>query len=171
MGDPVSFPDVWNAVKDVASLCKNNVHVGMGNRAFVAPHGKEPMDLNWDNQIDRSLQLVFRNDTYASQYTDGLFSPLIYRVGLEWKCGGTVDGHGLFLHEAALFCVVDSTALGSCVDATGSFSDKPYMMKGVAQLEGTIEVSITELGGALHVESLRFKVLAAGDGSGYLRRV
>jgi hypothetical protein len=170
MGDAVSFPDVWNAVKDVASLCENNVHVAMGNRAFVAPAGKHPMDLNWDQQIDRTLQLTHRNDTYASEYTDGLFSPLIYRVGLQWKAGGTADGHGLFLHEAALFCVVDSTALGSSVDASGSFSDSPYMVSGVAQLEGTIEVAIKELGGALVVENLRFNVLATGNGAGYIRQ-
>jgi len=90
---------------------------------------------------------------------------------VEWKPGGTVDGHGLFLHEAALFCVVDSTALGGCVDATGSFSGSPYMLRGVAQLEGTIEVAITELGGALSVENVRFDVLVAGDGAGYIHRV
>lgn len=170
MGDAVSFTDVWNAAKDVASLCENNVHIAMGNRAFVAPTGKTPMDLNWDKQIERTLQLTFRNDTYASRYTDGLFSPLIYRVGLQWEAGGTVDGHGLFLHEAALFCVVDSTALGSAIDASGSFSGSPYMVNGVAHLEGTIEVSVKELGGAMVVENLRFNVLAAGDGSGYIRQ-
>jgi hypothetical protein len=171
MGDAVSFSDVWNAAKDVAKLAENNVHVAMGTRAFVVPTGKQPMDLNWDQQIDRSLQLVFRLDTYASEYAESLFSPLIFRVGVEWKAGGTVDGHGLFLHEAVLFCVVDSTALGGCVDATGSFSGSPYMTRGVAQLEGNIEVAVTELGGALSVENIRFDVLCAGDGAGYIRKV
>jgi len=57
MGDAVSFPDVWNAVKDVAKLAENNVHIAMGSRAFVVPAGKQPIDLNWDQQIDKTLQL------------------------------------------------------------------------------------------------------------------
>jgi hypothetical protein len=173
MPDAVSFGDVWNAVKDVATLCRNSQHVAMPNYAFVAPAGKQPRDLNWDHQGDRVTQppqLTYRWDTYASAHTDGLFSPTIVRVGVPWRFGRTMDGHGLFLHEAALFCVVDSTCVGATVDATGSFSGSPYMTNGVAQLEGNITVSIGEVGGAMHVQDLHFNVLAAGDGAGYIRQ-
>lgn len=169
---PVSFSDVWNAVKDVATLCRNNEHMQMPAGAFVAPAGKQPMDLNWDNQGDRVTsppQLTYRFDTYASEYTS-IFSPTVFRVGVQWRFGGTMDGHGLFLHEAMLFVVVDSTSVGASIDAQGAFSGNPYMVHGVAQLEGTIEVSVRELGGAMHVRDLRFQVLVSGDGAGYVRQ-
>jgi hypothetical protein len=167
----VSFADVWNAVKDVATLAKNNEHTAMPARAFVAPAGHQPIDLNWDKECEQPLELPpYRYDTYASAHSDGHFSPTVIRVGVRWKFGGSFQGYGLFLHDAEMYVVVDSTCVGACVDATGSFSATPVMVNGVAHLEGTIDVQVKELGGAMHVQDLHFNLLVCGDGAGHLRQ-
>jgi hypothetical protein len=165
------FKDVWNAVTDVATLIDSDTSSAMGSRAFVVPKGLQPWDLDWSEQFDRDLAAQHRwGNLCSDEYLDlGLFSievdcsPTLVRCGASYKAGGRYEGKGRYIHDAYLWALADSTAMGCTVNATGYFSSTPVTVaNGVAQLTGSIHIKVEQFG--MHFTDLIYDVLLQGDG-------
>ena len=130
----VDFKDVWNAVKDVATLINSSTTYGMGDRAFVVPKGLTPYDLDWSRGAEQDFRVSRRWGNRASdEYLDlGLFtilidaSPTLVRSGVHFTYGGRHEGKGLYIHDAYVWAVADSTAFAATVDATGQVLLHPH---------------------------------------------
>lgn len=165
MGDPITFSDVWNAAKDVASIMQNGESVHMPGAAFAVPSGHQPGELDW---ADEAEQTVLHTLTYTSWAADnGVSSGTSLRVGCTWRYGGRMQGAGRFLHEARMWAILDYSGLGQNFDVTGSFGDA-YLRGQTGVLGGTIEVQMQYV--HLHWASIRFQVEITGTGGGYIRR-
>lgn len=163
-GMNVDFKDVWNAVTDVAELMDSNTSISMGERAFVAPKGLQPWDLDWSSQFDRHMWLPKRWTSVCSEYL--WCDETKIRVGVVWWAGGNYQGRGLFIHDAYMYAVADTTGTAVGVDVKGQFSDTPVMVGGVAQLTGTITLSKEQF--SLSDGNFRWDFWIQGDGAGQL---
>jgi hypothetical protein len=166
MGDQVAtFTDVWNAVKDVASIMQNGESKHFPNPAFAVPANHSAGELNWDDEAEQTMSYTL---TWGSKAADwGLSSGTSLRVGATWRYGGRLEGHGRFLHEARLWAVLDYSGLGQNFDVQGSFGD-PYLRGNTGVLVGTIAIQQTFA--HLHWADIDFDVEITGAGGGYLRK-
>ena len=109
MGD---IGDVWNAVKDVATLFGSGQSQAMGARAFACPNGVQPGQLDWSNAQEGSLSYSVNLTNRAREWF-GASSGTSLRLGVIWQYGGTSADHpGLYLHDAYLWAVLDYSAGG-----------------------------------------------------------
>jgi hypothetical protein len=166
MSDGVSFGELWNAAKDVAVLFQNGESVNMTSRAFAVPAGKQPMDLDWTSQADRTLQITWKGDSYASEI--GISSGTKMRVGAKWMAGGRLEGKGLFLHDAYLYCVFDDISLAQSFEVTGAFGDA-VLVGQTAELSGWIRVHWKQF--TVDWGSWQYDIKVRGDGSGNMSRI
>ena len=166
MGDQaVTFTDVWNAAKDVASIMQNGESQHFPNPAFAVPSNHQPGQLDWadEAEITRSYTL-----TWGSPAADwGLSSGTSLRVGVTWRYGGRLEGQGRFLHEARLWAVLDYSGLGQNFNVQGVFGD-PYLRGNTGVLVGTIAVQQMYM--RLHMADIHFDVEITGAGGGYIRK-
>jgi hypothetical protein len=161
----VSFSDVWNAGKDVASIMQNGESQQFPNPAFAVPADHRPGELDWADEAEnvRSYQL-----TWGSYLADlGLSSGTSLRVGVSWRYGGRLQGQGRFLHEARLWAILDYSGLGQNFNVQGAFGD-PYLRGNTGVLVGTI--SVQQLYVRLHMTDIHFNVEITGAGGGYIRK-
>jgi hypothetical protein len=166
MGDAITFSDVWNATKDVASLMVNSESVHMPNAAFAVPGGHQPADLDWADEFEQTMHVGLTWTNLAESI--GLSSGVLLRIGATWKAGGKLNGAGRFLHEARLWAVLDYSSLGSGFEVTGSFGD-PYLRGQTGVLGGVIEVHASYI--HLHWETIRYQVEITGTGAGQMTLV
>jgi hypothetical protein len=166
MGDQtISFTDVWNAAKDVASIMQNGESKHFPNPACAVPSGHNPGELDWAEEAEQTLSYTL---TWSSVAADlGLSSGTSLRIGASWRYGGRLQGQGRFLHEARLWAVLDYSGLGQNFDVQGSFGD-PYLRGNTGVLVGTIAIQQTYA--HLHWADFEFDVEITGAGGGYLRK-
>jgi hypothetical protein len=161
----VTFTDVWNAAKDVASIMQNGESQHFPNPAFAVPSGHQPGELDWadEAEITRSYAL-----TWGSPASDwGLSSGTSLRIGVTWRYGGRLQGQGRFLHEGRLWAVLDYSGLGQNFNVQGSFGD-PYLRGNTGVLVGTIAVQQMYM--RMHMTDIYFDVEITGAGGGYIRK-
>jgi cephalosporin-C deacetylase-like acetyl esterase len=164
-GMNVDFKDVWNAVTDVATLLESNTTYAMGTRAFVVPKGLQPLDLEWSSQQehrigDRRLWSSWCSRNLWCDATD-------IRIGVIWSFGGRYQGKGRYLHDAYMWAVADSTAVGVSVSGSGQFSDTPVTVgNAVAVLQGSIHVVRRRAGSS---SDFFWDFTIQGDGAGEIR--
>lgn len=166
MGDQaVTFTDVWNAAKDIASIMQNGESQQFPNPAFAVPSGHQPGELDWADEAEDTKSYTLTWGSTATSW--GLSSGTSLRVGVTWRYGGRLQGQGRFLHEARLWAVLDYSGLGQNFNVQGSFGD-PYMRGNTGVLVGTIKVQQTYA--RLHWADIHFDVEITGAGGGYLRK-
>jgi hypothetical protein len=165
MGDQPSFTEVWNAVKDVASIMVDGESQHFPSPAFAVPKGHDPGDLDWADEAEDTKTYTLTWGSWASEH--GLSSGTSLRIGVTWRYGGRLQGQGRFLHEARLWAVLDYCGLGQNFDIQGSFGD-PYLRGNTSVLVGTIFVQQTYA--HLHWSDTAFDVEITGAGGGYLRK-
>jgi len=160
--------DVWNAVKDSATLFASGQRHDMGNRAFACPAGVQPNQLDWGTSKQHTLELS-REWTNRAKEWWGASTGTKMRVGATWTFGGTSPQHpGLYLYDAYLWGIMDYSAAGTNYTITGVFGDAvPY--GNSAQLTGTIEWSYTQFG--FHMEGGRYDITLRGNGYGLMHAV
>lgn len=165
MGD---IGDVWNAVKDTATLFASGQRHDMGTRAFGCPSGVQPNQLDWANSKQHTLQLS-REWTNRAKEWFGASTGTKIRVGVTWTFGGTSSDHpGLYLYDAYMWAIMDYSAAGTNYTITGTFGDAvPF--GNSAQLPGTIEWSYTQFG--FHMEGGRYDFQLRGNGYGNMNAV
>ncbi len=161
----VSFTDVWNAAKDVASIMQNGESQHFPNPAFAVPSGHQPGELDWADEAEMNLSYTLTWGSWAADH--GLSSGTSLRVGVTWRYGGRLQGQGRFLHEARLWAVLDYSGLGQNFDVHGSFGD-PYLRGNTGVLVGTIDVQQTYA--RMHWADIAFDVEISGSGGGYVRK-
>ena len=87
MGDQaVTFSDVWNAAKDVASIMQNGESQHFPNPAFAVPAGHNPGELDWADEAENTLVYSLTWGSLAADW--GLSSGTSLRVGVSWRFGG-----------------------------------------------------------------------------------
>lgn len=161
----VSFTDLWNAAKDVASIMQNGESQHFPNPACAIPSGHTPGDLDWADEAEQTLTYTL---TWGSIAADiGLSSGTSLRIGVTWRYGGRLQGQGRFLHEARLWAVLDYSGLGQTFDVQGSFGD-PYLRGNTGVLVGTINVQ--QKYARMHWADIDFDVEITGAGGGYVRK-
>jgi hypothetical protein len=167
MGDeqPVTFTEVWNAAKDLASIMQNGESRHFPSPAFAVPKGQTAADLDWADEAETTNSYTLTWGSPASEL--GLSSGTSLRIGVTWRYGGRLKGRGRFLHEARLWAVLDYSGLGQNFDVQGSFGD-PYLRGETGVLVGTISVQQTYM--RLHWADIDFDVEITGTGGGYLRK-
>jgi hypothetical protein len=164
MGDEVPFKDVWNAAKDVASIMQNGESQHFPTPAFAVPASHNPGELDWTDEAENTLAYSLTWGSWASER--GYSSGTLLRVGVNWRYGGRLQGHGRFLHEARMWAVLDYSGLGQNFDVEGSFGD-PYLRGNTGVLVGAIKIKQTF--GHMHWADIHFDVEITGGGGGYLR--
>jgi hypothetical protein len=166
MGDQVAtFTDVWNAVKDVASIMQNGESQHFPKPAFAVPSGHSPGDLDWADEAELTNTYTLTWGSIAASL--GLSSGTSLRIGATWRYGGRLQGQGRFLHEARLWAVLDYSGIGQNFDVQGSFGDA-YLRGNTGVLVGEIKVQQTFV--HLHMADIAFDVEITGAGGGYLRK-
>jgi hypothetical protein len=167
MGDQaVTFSDLWNAAKDVATIMVNGESQHMPGRGFAVPSGHQPGELDWADETDGS---VVHTMLWTSRMADwGLSTGTSLRLGASWKYGGRLQGAGRFLHDAQLWAVLDHSGLGQNFDIQASFGD-PYLRGQTGVLPGTIQVQMKYA--RLHFADYRFDVEITGAGGGFVHAV
>lgn len=165
MGD---IGDVWNAVKDVATLFGNGQSQAMGTRAFACPQGVQPGQLDWTNGQEGTLTLGV-NMTNNARELFGMSSGCSLRLGVIWQFGGTSSQHpGYYLHDAYLWAVLDYSSAGTNFTVTGSFGDA-VPVGNSAELSGQINMEMTFMG--MHWEQRQYDIRVRGNGAGRMRQI
>jgi len=166
MGDQtVTFTDVWNAAKDVASIMQNGESRRFPNPAFAVPAGRSAGELDWADEAEMTKTYTLTWGSWAADY--GLSSGTSLRIGVTWRYGGRLEGQGRFLHEARLWAVLDYSGLGQNFDIKGSFGD-PYLRGNTGVLVG--EIGVQQTFARMHWADIDFDVEITGAGGGYLRK-
>src|SRR5690348_2930944 len=109
MGDAITFTDVWNAAKDVASIMQNGESVHMPNPAFAVPSGHQPGELDWADEAEQTVGYALTYSSFAADH--GASTGTSLRIGCTWRYGGRLQGAGRFLHEARLWAILDYSGL------------------------------------------------------------
>lgn len=161
----ITFTDVWNAAKDVASIMQNGSSKQFPNPAFAVPSGHTAGELDWADEAEMTKSYTLTWTSWAAEA--GLSSGTSLRVGVTWRYGGRLQGQGRFLHEARLWAVLDYSGLGQNFDIHGSFGDA-YLRGNTGVLVGTI--SVTQTYARLHWSDIAFDVEITGAGGGYVRK-
>jgi hypothetical protein len=167
MGD---LGEVWNSVKDAATLFVNGQSVTMGQRAFACPKGVQPADLDWANgqQPDPPMQVSMVWSNWAKDNL-GMSSGTSVRAGCIWTFGGTSHEHpGLYLHDAYLWGLVDYSSAGTDYTITGGFGDA-VPAGNTAELSGWIKIDMKYC--KMHWESMQFDIRIRGNGYGTVTQV
>jgi hypothetical protein len=162
---PVTFTEVWNAAKDLASIMRNGESQHFPSPAFAVPKGQTAGDLDWADEAEMTKSYTLTWGSWAAEH--GLSSGTSLRVGVTWRYGGRLQGRGRFLHEARLWAVLDYSGIGQTFDVQGSFGD-PYLRGDTGVLVGTI--SVQQKFAHLHWADIAFDVEITGAGGGYLRK-
>jgi len=165
MGD---IGDVWNAVKDTATLFANGQTQHMPARAFACPAGVQPNQLDWSNSAQQTLRL---GRSWSNRARDwfGLSTGTQIRFGCTWTYGGSSSSHpGLYLYDAYLWAVVDHASAGVDMTITGGFGDAvPY--GNSAQLTAWIQIQKKQFW--MEAGSWQLDITIRGNGYGVMRYV
>jgi hypothetical protein len=165
MGD---VGDVWNAVKDTATLFSNHQSISMGQRAFACPNGVQPSGLDWSNGAEQTLT-VTKTWTNRAREWFGMSTGTQLRIGCTWTYGGSSTDHpGAYLHDAYLWAVLDWSTLGDDFTITGGFGDAvPY--GNTCELSGWIDIVDRQF--TIQQGQYRYDLRVRGNGAGTLRPV
>ena len=166
MGD---IGEVWNAVKDTATLFSNRQSVSMGQRAFGCPRNVQPGDLDWANSRTREDLTSTMTWTNRAREWFGMSTGTQLRVGCVWTYGGSSSEHpGAYLHDAYLWALLDWSTLGDDFTITGGFGDAvPY--GNTVELSGWIDIVDKQF--TISQGNYRFDIRLRGNGYGSIRRV
>lgn len=164
MGDQaITFTEVWNAAKDVASIMQNGESVHMPPHAFAVPANHQPGELDWAEEHNGDVSATLTWSSTAAEW--GLSSGTSLRIGASWKYGGRLNGAGRFLHEARLWAILDHSGLGQNFNITASFGDA-YLRGQTGVLSGNVRIEMTYV--RLHWTTIEFDVELTGAGGGSL---
>lgn len=165
MGDQaITFTEVWNAAKDVATIMVNGESQSMPPRAFAVPAGHQPGELDWAEEVSDGKLYTALWGSKATEW--GVSSGTQLRLGVDWKWGGRLNGAGRFLHEARLWAILDHSGLGQNFNITGSFGDA-YLRGQTGVLSAVIRVEMKFM--KLHWTDMEFDVEVTGAGGGFIR--
>jgi len=166
MGD---IGDVWNMVKDTATLFANGQSVQMGARAFACPKGLGPSDLDWSSGSHMELEgdeLEWTN--WAKEYL-GLSTGTKLRFGAVWDYGGRSKQHpGAYLANAYLYAIRDYASAGVDFTITGGFMD-PLPKGSVVELPCWVRIEKKQFW--MEAGTWQYEGAIRGNGSGYFRAV
>jgi hypothetical protein len=162
MGD---LGELWNSVKDTASIFENNQSVHVGSYAFACPKGLQPNDLDWSHGSEMQLQADELEWTNWAKETLGLSSGSKLRIGAIWTYGGSTPQYpGLYLANAHLYAVLEYSSAGTDFTVTGEFGE-PMPRNNSAELPCKIRVDKKQF--YMHVGTWEYTGKIRGDGSGY----
>ena len=166
MGD---VGEVWNAVKDTATLFSNKQSINMGQRAFGCPNGMQPSQLEWGNSATQDKLNKTLTWTNRAREWFGLSTGTQLRFGCIWTYGGTSRDHpGSYLHDAYLWAVLDWSTLGDDFTVTGGFGDA---VPHGSTVEVSAWIDIVDRQFTVQQGQYRYDIRILGDGSGTRRRV
>jgi hypothetical protein len=158
--------DVWNAIKDTASLVQNNTTQNMGARAFACPRGLQPDALNWDQQIVASADRLRASMEWTNRAKEwwGASSGTQISYGVIWTFGGTHSEHaGLYLKDAYLWAVVSRASAGVEFNITGGFEDAGVSGNS-AELSGWLRIAKKQFW--MEAGTWQYDIRIRGNGSG-----